>query len=41
LRVAAVTSLKRDQDGKLKIAIAGLAELVAVSAAFQGRFKSM
>jgi hypothetical protein len=39
--VAAVTSLKRDQDGKLKIAIAGHAALVAVSAAFQDRFKPM
>jgi DNA-binding LytR/AlgR family response regulator len=41
VRVAAVTSLKRDEDGKLKIAIGGHAELVPVSAAFQDRFKPM
>jgi DNA-binding LytR/AlgR family response regulator len=41
VRVAAITSLKRDEDGKLKIAIAGHPELVPVSAAFQDRFKPM
>jgi DNA-binding LytR/AlgR family response regulator len=41
VRVAAIASLKRDEDGKLKIAIAGHPELVPVSAAFQDRFKPM
>jgi hypothetical protein len=41
VRVAAITSLKRDEDGKLKIAIAGQPELAPVSAAFQDRFKPM
>lgn len=41
VRVAAIASLKRDEDGKLKIAIAGHPELVPVSAAFQDRFRPM
>jgi DNA-binding LytR/AlgR family response regulator len=41
VRVAAITSLKRDEDGKLKIAIAGYAEMVPVSVAFQDRFRPM
>lgn len=41
VRVAAIASLKRDEDGKLKIAIAGHPDLVPVSAAFQDRFRPM
>ena len=41
VRVAAVMSLKRDEDGKLKIALDGHPDLVPVSAAFQDRFKPM
>jgi DNA-binding LytR/AlgR family response regulator len=41
VRVSAIASLKRDDDGKLKIAIAGQRELLPVSAAFQDRFRPM
>lgn len=41
VRVSAIASLKRDDDGKLKIAIAGHRELLPVSAAFQDRFRPM
>jgi DNA-binding LytR/AlgR family response regulator len=41
VRVSAIATLKRDDDGKLKIALAGHAELLPVSAAFQERFKPM
>jgi DNA-binding LytR/AlgR family response regulator len=41
VRVAAIESLKRDEDGKLRIAVEGCAELLPVSAAFQDRFRPM
>jgi DNA-binding LytR/AlgR family response regulator len=41
VRVAAIASLKRDEDGKLKIALSGQRELVPVSSAFQDRFRPM
>jgi DNA-binding LytR/AlgR family response regulator len=41
VRVSAIASLKRDDDGKLKIALVGHAELLPVSVAFQDRFKPM
>ncbi|HZX29602.1 MAG TPA: LytTR family DNA-binding domain-containing protein [Telluria sp.] len=41
VRVAAIESLRRDEDGKLKIALAGQRDLVPVSAAFQDRFRPM
>lgn len=41
VRVAAIKSVKRDEDGKLRIVLAGHPELVPVSAAFQDRFKPM
>lgn len=41
VRVSAIISLKRDEDGKLKIAIAGHKELLPVSVAFQDRFRPM
>jgi DNA-binding LytR/AlgR family response regulator len=41
VRVSAIASLKRDDDGKLKIALAGQRELLPVSAAFQDRFRPM
>jgi DNA-binding LytR/AlgR family response regulator len=41
VRVASIDSLKRDEDGKLKIILAGHTELIPVSAAFQDRFRPM
>ncbi|MES2298960.1 MAG: LytTR family DNA-binding domain-containing protein [Pseudomonadota bacterium] len=41
VRVAAINSLRRDEDGKLKIVLDGHAELVPVSVAFQDRFRPM
>ena len=41
VRVAAIKSVKREEDGKLRIAMAGHPDLVPVSAAFQDRFKPM
>lgn len=41
VRVSAIDSLKRDEDGKLRIALTGHKELIPVSAAFQDRFRPM
>lgn len=41
VRVSAIRSVKRDEDGKLQLTITGKAETLQVSSTFAGRFKSL